>query len=1195
MDVAVAEEPLRKIFRAKKTMKVSDRRQLESLHTTLSSPCSFPSPPQPAMVNGKHCEDVSMEVDKEIHGTTHTTTHCPSSLTATSLTTETSEEPTASELLVSSSQNIHSDVKDVQEEGEGDKESTLPSLEVEDKMNGLIKVDRNSKEDVIVSSPVSSEKTEAVRERQVDGMEVDLVPGTTQDTVPILNPATSLLLSSNTAVESVSSPSLSPSYTAESDQEVRPGFLVLSEDDDDVQDESDEEEEEKDEKEEEQRESEGGVEKVEVNMEKPEQFESGAPVDCPSPSSPTPLQIDEEEEGAALQKKRSLSGDSEDGGQKQGERDLEVAERHHKRPRVDCEELEAHVELKISGSAERQHKLKKVVQQLVEEKLCVLQLTLFDKSLQGLRDRLDKIEKHPSALKILQAKIGRLSKKVGTANQARENAKNHPEVLLPPTSTSATATTPAGSAVLGLRTMGNNPPDPKRNDQSSQTPTPVRNDQGCQTPTPVRTDQGCQTPTPVRTDQGCQTPTPVPTASAGSQPTSQTLMLSTCVTPAPGPSAFPLQSFLIQLPGGGTAILTNPTNSQLIPVCALPAMTSSTVTPTTAFLLQRTTPYTPAAPKPPSASALLSHFAATTTTTTIPTDSPAATTSHITTPWATTITTPRATTITTPRATTITTPRATTITTPRATTITTPRATTITTPRATTITTPRATPITTPRATTITTPRATTIITPTPRATTTPTPRATTTPTPRATAITTPRATTITITTPRATTITTPTPRATPITTPRATTITTPRATTITTPRATTTPTPRATTTPTPRATTTPTPRATPITTPRATPITTPRATPITTPRATPITTPRATPTRRATTTLCATPNVSHSGATGTVSRPSSSVSVSVCESIRLVSVANSTSSLPRFSMPATTGTQPSVRPAASVHPAAPAQLAAPLPQMPVKTGSESTNPPSDSTQASHHAKSEAFIDLTEEEEEDDDVLVTGVLKAPMALKASPSPSTAGQRTTATQQTATSTSVGTQAVRSSLGQTSAVGSPHAVYHRPLQGSPSESVASATTTSSSSTPCPQPSPLPPLPVPPQTISLPLEAASTSPPQQPLLKITRVLSQNDGIVLSWSVTEVDRSCAAVDSYHLYAYHQDHSGPSTPPLLWKKIGEVKALALPMACTLTQFVSGSKYYFAVRARDVFGRFGPFCAPQCTDVLTSPSPKAPI
>ncbi|MBN3312678.1 MCAF1 protein, partial [Atractosteus spatula] len=93
----------------------------------------------------------------------------------------------------------------------------------------------------------------------------------------------------------------------------------------------------------------------------------------------------------------------------------------------------------------------------------------------------------------------------------------------------------------------------------------------------------------------------------------------------------------------------------------------------------------------------------------------------------------------------------------------------------------------------------------------------------------------------------------------------------------------------------------------------------------------------------------------------------------------------------------------------------------------------------------------------------------------------------------------------------------------------------------------------------------------------------------IVLSWSVTEVDRSCAAVDSYHLYAYHEEPApAPAAPPSQWKKIGEVKALPLPMACTLTQFVSGSKYYFAVRARDVYGRFGPFCDPQSTDVIAA-------
>ncbi|KAM9324491.1 activating transcription factor 7-interacting protein 1 [Gastrophryne carolinensis] len=128
---------------------------------------------------------------------------------------------------------------------------------------------------------------------------------------------------------------------------------------------------------------------------------------------------------------------------------------------------------------------------------------------------------------------------------------------------------------------------------------------------------------------------------------------------------------------------------------------------------------------------------------------------------------------------------------------------------------------------------------------------------------------------------------------------------------------------------------------------------------------------------------------------------------------------------------------------------------------------------------------------------------------------------------------------------------------------------------------------PLPEAPQPQRLPPEASSTSAPQKPHLKLARVQSQN-GIVLSWSVLEVDRTCAAVDSYHLYAYHEDPS--ATSPSQWKKIGEVKALPLPMACTLTQFVSGSKYYFAVRAKDIYGRFGPFCDPQSTDVISTQS-----
>lgn len=130
-------------------------------------------------------------------------------------------------------------------------------------------------------------------------------------------------------------------------------------------------------------------------------------------------------------------------------------------------------------------------------------------------------------------------------------------------------------------------------------------------------------------------------------------------------------------------------------------------------------------------------------------------------------------------------------------------------------------------------------------------------------------------------------------------------------------------------------------------------------------------------------------------------------------------------------------------------------------------------------------------------------------------------------------------------------------------------------------------LPPLPAAPAPPRLSPEAERTSPPQQPQLKL--VPSQT-GIVLSWCVAETDRTCAAVDSYHLYAFHQDNSNSNAAQQHWKKIGEVKALPLPMACTLTQFQSGSTYHFAVRAKDIYGRFGSFCEPQCTNVISSSS-----
>jgi len=87
---------------------------------------------------------------------------------------------------------------------------------------------------------------------------------------------------------------------------------------------------------------------------------------------------------------------------------------------------------------------------------------------------------------------------------------------------------------------------------------------------------------------------------------------------------------------------------------------------------------------------------------------------------------------------------------------------------------------------------------------------------------------------------------------------------------------------------------------------------------------------------------------------------------------------------------------------------------------------------------------------------------------------------------------------------------------------------------------------------------------------------------GIVLSWNMVLEERH-APIMNYQLFAL-QD-GGTAENAHQWKKIGVVKALPLPMACTLTQFLPGNKYHFAVRATDEAGRLGPFSEP-CTITL---------
>ena len=73
----------------------------------------------------------------------------------------------------------------------------------------------------------------------------------------------------------------------------------------------------------------------------------------------------------------------------------------------------------------------------------------------------------------------------------------------------------------------------------------------------------------------------------------------------------------------------------------------------------------------------------------------------------------------------------------------------------------------------------------------------------------------------------------------------------------------------------------------------------------------------------------------------------------------------------------------------------------------------------------------------------------------------------------------------------------------------------------------------------------------PGPQTLLQLLLLKIISIGIVLSWNM-QLTSEYEEIASYQLYAYQEGSAPPSTT--LWKKVGDVKALPLPMACTLTQ-----------------------------------------
>lgn len=167
--------------------------------------------------------------------------------------------------------------------------------------------------------------------------------------------------------------------------------------------------------------------------------------------------------------------------------------------------------------------------------------------------------------------------------------------------------------------------------------------------------------------------------------------------------------------------------------------------------------------------------------------------------------------------------------------------------------------------------------------------------------------------------------------------------------------------------------------------------------------------------------------------------------------------------------------------------------------------------------------------------------------------------------------------------------PGMAHYQPVAGPPRQAAPAQPQPNYSAVPLRPPPPpatagMPPgalqqTPPPPQILRASPSAPVKEPPPKPSVSIAVVTS---GIVLSWNMV-LEEKHATVMNYQLYAL-QD-GGTAENAHQWKKIGVVKALPLPMACTLTQFLAGNKYHFAVRGTDEMGRLGPFSDP-CTITL---------
>ena len=104
-----------------------------------------------------------------------------------------------------------------------------------------------------------------------------------------------------------------------------------------------------------------------------------------------------------------------------------------------------------------------------------------------------------------------------------------------------------------------------------------------------------------------------------------------------------------------------------------------------------------------------------------------------------------------------------------------------------------------------------------------------------------------------------------------------------------------------------------------------------------------------------------------------------------------------------------------------------------------------------------------------------------------------------------------------------------------------------------------------------------------PSLPIPQVTVTINSNGNLVISWSLTK-EQNISVVSSYEIRAF-QTADRSSAPVGEWKRIGLVRAMCPPMACTMCRIATGKLYSFVVRSIDKFGWHGQFSEVQSIQV----------